>query len=71
MVKVFFIQLNAPPSSYKGIQKFLKEVLLTIHGSSFPSHFKNLTRSEVMRQFVTSTFVSKMYDYTSCLLCFQ
>lgn len=67
-----FIQLNGPPSGYKGTRKFLKTALLSMYGSSYPSHFRNPTRSELMKLFVTSKVINKINENdASCLPCFK
>ena len=57
-----FIQLNGLLSDYKGIQKFLKAVLLSMYSSAYPSHFGNARRNEIMKWFVTSEVISEIND---------
>ena len=40
--KVVFIQVNGLPSGYKGTWKFLKAILLSMHGPAYSSHLKIL-----------------------------
>ncbi len=51
MIKVF-IQLNGPPSGYKGKRRFLKAALTSMYGSDYPYHFRNHTRSELANETV-------------------
>ena len=61
-----FIQLNGLSSGFKGTWKFLKAVLLPMYGSAYPSHFRNFTRSEMMKQFVTSKVIGKINVNAFC-----
>lgn len=69
--KRVFIQLNGPPSGYKGTRRFLKAALLSMYGSAYPSHFRNPTRSEMMKRYITSKVISKINENASCLPCFK
>ena len=57
-----FIQVIGSPSGYKNTWMFLKAVLLSMCGSAYPSHFRNFTRNEMMKQFETSNDVGKIND---------
>ena len=66
-----FIQLNGPSSGYKGTQRFLKAVLLSMYGSAYPSHFGNPATSEMMKRFITLKVVCKINDNAFCLSYFK
>ena len=66
-----FVQLNGPLSGYESTQSFLKAALLPMHGSADPSHFGHLTRSEMMKRFVTSKVRGKINDDAFCFLYFK
>ena len=40
--------------------KVLKAILLSMHGSAYPSHFENTRRNEIMKWFVTSYVIRKL-----------
>ena len=42
-----------------------------MHGSAYPFHFRNPTRSEMIKRFVTSKTINKINDSESCLPCFK
>ena len=64
--KRVLIQQNGLPSVYKGSQSFLKATLQYMHGSAFLFHFRNSTRSEMMKKFVTSKIINNINDNASC-----
>lgn len=43
-----FIQLDGHPSGNKSTRRFSKEGLISIYDSTYPSHFRNPTRSELV-----------------------
>ena len=51
--KTVLIPLNALSSGYKATRRFLKAALLPLYNSTYPFHFRNPTRSEMMKRFVT------------------
>ena len=63
--------MGSHPSGDKDIQSFLKVALQSMYGTAYSFHFKNPTRSEIMKRFVTSKVISKVTDNASCLLCFK
>ena len=63
--------MNELPSGYKCTQSFLKATLYSAHGSAYHFRFRNPTRSEMIKRFVTSKIISKVNDNASCLVCFK
>ena len=52
--------MNELPSGYKCTQSFLKATLYSAHGSAYHFRFRNPTRSEMIKRFVTSKIISKI-----------
>ena len=68
-VKRIFIKLNGPIFGCKGTRRFLKVALLSMYSSAYPFHFKHPTRSEMMKQLVTSKIIRKINANVACSQC--
>ena len=69
--KSVFIQLNGLSSGYKVTQSFLKTTLQSMYDFAYLFHFRNFTRSETMKRFVTLKIIKKINDNALCLPCFK
>ena len=61
-----FIQNNGALSGYKGTRRSLKAIL-SLYGSAYPFYFRNPARSGMMKLFIISKVISKIYDHVTCL----
>ena len=66
-----FYSTEWSPTGYKRVWMFLEGTLYSMYGFTYPFHFRNSTRSEMMKRFVTSKIISKINDNASCLQCFK